>query len=204
MPEYQPNSHRSKEQKAEPAREKRVKPVVTDGVTTRKNNTRKLSNIFISEDAGNVKEYVFMDVLVPAVKKAISDIVRDGIDMILYGETGRGRDSRRSGDRIAYHNRFDEPRRRDRRDEDRRDSRSRFDYDDLSFSTRGKAELVRDRMLDIAEEYGVVRVADMYDLADLTAPYTSNDYGWMGLRYIEVKRGRDGYYLQLPKAMPID
>lgn len=206
MPEYQSNSHKSKELPAEPTREKKVQKVVQGKVKTKRNEKRKLANIFISEDASNVKNYVFMDVLVPAIKKAISDIVRDGIDMVLYGESGRGRSGgrSRSDDRPSYRNYYDDRRRDDRdRDRDRRGS-SRFDYDDLIFDTRADAEFVKDGMLDDIEKYGMVSVATMYDLAGVTAPYTASSYGWMGLRYIEVKRVRDGYILQLPKAIPID
>ena len=87
MEKYESNSHRSKElQREEAQSEKRVQKVVTGNVKTRKNEVRKFTDIFISEDAANVKSYIFMDVLVPAIKKAISDIVTDGVDMILYGE----------------------------------------------------------------------------------------------------------------------
>ena len=85
--ELKPNSHRSREASADQNSERKIKKVVTSPVKTKKNDGRKLANIFISEDAANVKSYVFMDVLVPAIKKAISDIVTNGIDMILYGET---------------------------------------------------------------------------------------------------------------------
>lgn len=50
----------------------------------------------------------------------------------------------------------------------------------------------------------MVTVADMYDLAGLTAPFTAQRYGWFNIRTAEVIRGRDGYYLKMPKAMPID
>ena len=49
---------------------------------------QKFADVFISEDVNNVKSYIVMDVLVPAIKKAISDIVTNGIDMILYGKLG--------------------------------------------------------------------------------------------------------------------
>lgn len=204
MPEYQSNSHRNKELPAE-KKERKVEKVVHGKVKTKNNQGRKLANIFISEDASNVKNYVFMDVLVPAIKKAISDIVRDGIDMVLYGESGRGRSSSRSrsDDRPSYRSYYDDNHRDRDRDRNRRGN-SRFDYDDLIFDTRVDAEFVKDGMLDDIERYGMVSVATMYDLAGVTAPYTASSYGWMGLRYIEVKRVRDGYILQLPKAMPID
>lgn len=203
MADYQPNSHKSKELAATAkTEERRVQKVVSGKAKTKKNGARKLTDIFISEDAGNVKSYIFMDVLVPAIKKAISDIVTDGIDMILYGGSGGGKKSK-SSSRVSYRSYYDD-RRDDRRDRDRFESRGRFDYDDIVFESRGEAELVREQMVELIERYGFVTVADMYDMADLTAPYTANKYGWTNIRNAEAVRVRDGYILKLPKAMPID
>lgn len=203
MREYQSNSHRSKQEQANASDERRVKKVVKGKVTTKKNDGRKLANIFISEDASSVKSYVLMDVFVPAIKKMISDIVRDGIDIILYGETkGRsGGSGRSAGSNVSYRSYYDN---RNGRDSDRYSSRTRFEYDDIVFESRGEAETVVDEMIGVIEQYGFVRVDDMYDLAGLTAPYTSNKYGWTSLRSAEVTRVRDGYVIKLPKAMPID
>lgn len=205
MKEYQSNSHRSKElEKEESKQERKVERVVTGAVKTRENKGRKLADIFISEDASNVKSYVVMDVLVPAIKKAISDIVTDGIDMILYGGTGRSRSSGsgRTASKVSYRSYYDD--RRDDRRSDSYSSRNRFDYDDIVFRNRGEAEEVRNQMLDLIDRYGFVTVADMYDMAGLTPPYTANSYGWTSVRTAEAVHVRDGYVLKLPKAMPID
>lgn len=203
MTDYQPNSHKSKElAAASQSEERKVQKVVSGKAKTKKNGARKLTDIFIAEDASNVKSYIFMDVLVPAIKKAISDIVTDGIDMILYGGSGGGRKSK-SSSRVSYRSYYDD-KRSDRRDRDRFESRGRFDYDDIVFETRGEAELVREQMVELIERYGFVTVADMYDMADLTAPYTANKYGWTNIRSAEPVRVREGYILKLPKAMPID
>lgn len=205
MREYQSNSHKSKEEAAKTETKqsdgRKVRKVVNGTVKTKKNEGRKLANIFISDEAANVKSYVFMDVLVPAIKKAISDIVTDGIDMILYGES-RDRKSK-SSNKVSYRKYYDDGRRDDRRDSGYR-SGSRFDYDDLIFDSRGEAEAVREEMNDVIDRYGFVTVADMYDMADLPSPYTSSKYGWTNLRTAEVVRARNGYVLKLPKAMPID
>lgn len=200
MTEYAPNSHRSKEMKTEAPVEKKVEKVVRGKVKTRENKSRKLTDIFIAEDAENVKSYIFMDVLVPAIKKAISDIVTDGIDMILYGES-RGRKSK-SSNKVSYSRYYDDQ--RGGRDRENYRARSRFDYDDIVFDSRGEAEAVREQMVELIDQYGVVTVADMYDMADLTSPYTSNKYGWTNIRSAEAVRVRDGYILKLPKAMPLD
>ena len=202
MNEYVSNSHRSKEAtKNTPTNTERKVQKVVSGAKTRSNTGRKLTDIFISEDAANVKSYIFMDVLVPAIKKAISDIVTDGIDMVLYGGNGgRHSSSNRSSNKVSYRSYYDS---RDRRD-DRYSSRTNFDYDDISFKTRGDAEHIREQMMDLIDRYGFVTVADMYDMAGITAPYTSNKYGWTSIRTAEPMRVRDGYILKLPKAIPID
>lgn len=202
--DFKSNSHRSRENKetTEKTRERKIEKVVTGKVKTKKNDGRKLANIFISEDAANVKSYVFMDVLVPAIKKAISDIVTNGIDMILYGET-RGSRSR-SGSKVSYRKYYDDPR-DDRYDRGSRSgSRSRFDYDDIIFDSRDEAITVREEMNNVIGDYGFVTVADMYDMVDLTAPYTASNYGWTSMRNTEVVHTRDGWILKLSKAMPIE
>lgn len=200
--EYKSNSHRSKEGKTEALTDrKRVEKVVHGGVRTKpKSGVSKITDVFISEDAANVKSYIVMDVLVPAVKKAISDIVRDGIDMILYGES-RGRKSSSASGYVSYrdYSRSD--------DRDRfRDSRSRSSYahDDIILDSRGEAEEVLTRMDELIDTYGNVSVADLYDLVGKSSEYTDNKYGWTNIRNAEPIRVRDGYMLKLPKALPIN
>lgn len=198
--EYLPNSHRYKEgQKESLPEKKRVEKVIHGKVKVRpKSGLHKLTDVFISEDAANVKSYIMMDVLVPAVKKAISDIVRDGIDMILYGES-KGRSSS-SSSYVSYrdYSRRDEDRFRDR-DRDRRG----YNHDDIVLESRGEAEEVITRMDELIETYGVVSVADLYDLVGKTCEYTDNKYGWTNVRNAEPIRVRDGWMLRLPKALPL-
>lgn len=200
--EYKSNSHRSKEDKTEALTDrKKVEKVVHGRVRTKpKSGVSKITDIFISEDAANVKSYIVMDVLVPAVKKAISDIVRDGIDMILYGES-KGRKSSSASGYVSYrdYSRSD--------DRDRfRDSRSRSSYahDDIILDSRGEAEEVLTRMDELIDTYGNVSVADLYDLVGKSSEYTDNKYGWTNIRNAEPIRVRNGYMLKLPKALPIN
>ena len=193
MNDYKPNSHKAKSE------EREIKKVVSGNVKTKKKSEiSKLSSIFISEDAANVKSYIFMDVLVPAIKKAISDIVRDGIDMILYGGNGGSRKSSSGVSYVSY-NKASE-----RRAPSSAKVSSHFDFDDLVFEDRGQVEAVREQMEDVIDRYGFVTVADMYEMARLTAPFTANKYGWTSIRTAEPVRVRDGYILKLPKPMPID
>ena len=206
MAEYQPNSHRSKElQNEDNAREKRVNKVVSGAVSTRENKGRKFLDTFISEDTANVKSYIFMDVLVPAIKETVSTIVKDAVDIILFGGSGGSSSRGRSGSKISYRSFYNGGRDRDRRDATDYTPRGRFDYDDIEFNSRGEAQLVIDQLNEIIEEYQFATVADMYDLAGLIPPHTSNNYGWTSIRTAEPVRVRGGKYIvKLPKASPID
>ena len=198
--EYKPNSHKFREGQSEALTEKKIEKVVRGKVKTKpKSGVSKIADIFISEDVSNVKSYIMMDVLVPAVKKAISDIVRDGIDMILYGES-RGRRSSTTSSYVSYrdYSRSD--------DRDRfRDSRTRsgYNHDDIILESRGEAEEVLTRMDELIDTYGVVSVADLYDLIGKSCEYTDNKYGWTNIRNAEPIHVHDGYMLKLPKALPI-
>lgn len=203
-PVYTPNSHKYKEQQKNAApEEKRVQKVVKSPVKTKKNEVRKIADIFISEDISNVKNYIFMDVLVPAIKKAIYDIVTNGIDMFLYGGTGKSKPSS-SGSKVSYRNYYDQKNNNDYRRSEPARNHNGFEYDDIVFNNRGEAEAVKEQMQAAIGRYGFVTVADLYDMADLPAPYTSQKYGWMDVSGAEARRERDGYVLKLPRAVPID
>ena len=201
--EFKPNSHKFREeQKDNAANEKRVEKVVHGTVKTKKNNVRKVTDVFISEDIKNVKSYILLDVLVPAIKKALLDVITNGADMILYGGSGRGK-KRSTADRISYTRYSDKSRDYDR-DYATARARSGYDYEDVVLESRGEAECVLSHMNDLIDTYGFVSIGDLYDLVGKDAPYTHNKYGWTNIRNAEPVRVRDGYMLKMPKALPLD
>lgn len=200
--DYKPNSHRSKEERSEVAGEKRANPVVKKGsVNVKTNNARKFADIFVSGDVDNVKDYLLNDVVFPALKKLLFDSIKDGAEMLIFGKTGRG--SRTSSSNYVSYRSYSDPRDRDYNNRDNRSS-NRFNYENLVFDSKGEAEAVLAQMCDILAEYKIVRVLDLYDMCQMTPPYTSQNYGWTNLDRAETIRVRDGYALKLPKAMPID
>lgn len=202
MEEYKSNSDKDRKEQQP---EKKVEAVIAGSAKTRKKGEmRKLADVFIAEDANNVKSYIFMEVIIPAVKKAISDIVTTGIDMILYGESGRSRKNGTTASKVSYRNYYE-------RDTDRvkagsmSSRRNTPDYDDILFDTRGDAETVLDAMNDIISQYGTVSVSDFYDLARVPNDnFTMNRYGWTNIGGATAVRVRDGYILKLPRAIPLN
>ena len=208
MAEYKSNSHKSKELATANSneREKRFDKVVSGSVKTKKNHGRKLADIFIAEDINTVKEHLFMDVFVPTAKKFISEIARDAVDMLLYGRVQGNKGG--AANKISYSKYYGGSSNSNDRFAGGTSSNtnSRFNYDDLVFDSRGAAETVLTRMREAVQEYRLISVADMYDMAGLTAPWTSARYGWTAtaLEHAEVVRNPDGYVIKLPKASPFD
>lgn len=193
MEEYKNNSKKAKTDES-----KGLEKVINGTAKTKKKNeVQKFADVFISEDVNNVKSYILMDVLVPAIKKAISDIVINGIDMILYGETGNTK--RNSSTKPSYHNYYDY------NNSNRATTRRTvYSFDSIVMDNRADAEEVLDSMLATIDKYGIVSVADMYDLVGITGNYTDNKYGWTDLRSAKIERDRDGgYTISLPRALPL-
>lgn len=197
-------------EKAEDAQDKKEKHVeaVVKGKRKKKPAAKKVGDAIIGEDVSEVKSYLVWDVLIPAVKDLIADLVKKGIDAVLFGGTESPRNIRREGgrSRASYSEYYDRNRRG--RDPGRRYSRPNrravHAFDDIIFENRFDAENVLDCMADITMDYGMVSVADFYELAGEEAAYTDNKYGWGHVKDAEIIKVRDGWIIDLPKPEPID
>lgn len=207
IPDYKPNSKKYKEEQAgkQSAEKKKIEKVIRGTAKVKKKSElRKFTDNFISEDVDSVKTYVVRDVIIPSVIDLIEDIVVGGIRTLLRGDSGR-RDSkdRRSYGSPSYIN---YTRYSDRRDDRGRDNQTRrgYGYDDIVVNSRADAEAVIEQMDGIVDTYGMVSVADLYDLVGMTSNYTDNNYGWTNIRNAEPVRLRDGgWMIKMPKAIPI-
>lgn len=195
---YAPNSNKSKD---DVIQKKDIKPVVSTPVKPKKKSAfEKFAGNFISEDAPKVSDYIFKDILIPAGKKLVSDVVTNGIDMILYGSSGTRRPTGAPATRYSYASYYD----RNDRQPARISAKPKYNYDEIVLQNRGEAEVVLNELNNVIKKYGQATVADLYDLVGMTGNFTDNDYGWTDLRYAEIVRDRDGYWLKMPKPMPID
>ena len=156
--------------------------------------------MFLTEDISSVKNYILMDVVIPAVKKGISDIVTNGIDMLLYGENGSSK-KQSTASKVSYRSYYESG--KERNSQIQR-TRPGYNYDDIVLDNRGEAEDVLTRMDELISTYGMVSVADLYDLVGITCNYTDNKYGWTDVRSASIVRIREGYLIKMPNAMPLD
>lgn len=198
MDNYKPNSRLSKRvEKEGNVNKEKVEKIIKGTVKSKKKSG--LAKLFLSDDAVDVKSYVVFEVLIPGIKAAISDIVTNGIDMLLYGETSKGRKSSSKSSRISYRSYYD----REDRNRDRYRRNTGYSYDDIILETSAEANDVINRLEELIDVYEMASVADLYDLVGISGQYTDNNYGWTDLRSATYSPVRGGYLLKLPRAIPL-
>ena len=185
MEEFKPNSHKAKE-------EKKLEKVTSGKVGKRKKSAAvKLAEIFIPEDISDVRDYIVDSVVVPLIKKAIEDAVH----IVLHGEAP----AKKSGSSVSYSGYYDDKRKSS-------PSVKPVHYEDITFSDRSDAQETLTMLDELVECYGVVSVADLYDIVGLqTGRHTDNRFGWTDVSAFRIVRTWDGeYMLKMPKAVPIN
>lgn len=202
---FQPNEDKNKETPINPQPgPKKLEPLVTSKSPTKpqpaKEEPKKFKDVFLMSDVKKVKNYIFMDVLVPALKTAVKDIITEGVNMLLYGDSGRTKGSNISASRTSYSRSIDPVVNTGYPNQ----SSAPIDRYDTRLITEQEARNVLQCMIDIIQQYGVVRIADLNELMSLSGKFTDNNYGWSYITIDMYMGVRDGYLLRLPKPMPIN
>lgn len=194
----------------EPMRRAPEKVVVGNVSTKKKSLGSKITEAFIKEDISVVKTYIVTDVIIPAIKDTVADMITKGVDMLLFGES-RGRSNK--GPKITNYTSYSsystrpDPRTQQAKsrsvlteDEERRNQN---DWENMVFDNRFDAEKVLSAMRSWLAQYDIVSIADLYDLVGKPSMnYTDNNWGWTNLDDADVIRVRGGgYWLKLPKVV---
>lgn len=207
------NSHKSREvikskQQAEDAPPKMEK-VISGKVVTRKAPWyKRAASSMIADDAQSIGDFILVDVLVPAMKNLIMDIVSGGTNRALYGSRGRARGVGISGgarerDDARYRTRYDrmgegEPRRMLSRED-----RATHNFDDIFLTDRQEAIDVVNALIMRVEEFGSASVSDLYDALGTSGSYADLRHGWTNLMSADVRQSRGGWQLVLPAPKPL-
>ena len=190
-------------------KEKETTRKVTKAVVIEKN--KPLLVRLFGDHMQEVGTYILWDVLLPAAKSTISEIISNGIEMVLYGEPGTKRKGRLYRDRdrsyVSYNSMYERSPRRSRQhqQEKRGDrGRSRHQFDDIIIESKPEAEEVLTVLVEAIEMYESCAVADLYEAVGLPTDFTDHKWGWFNLASAYVKRDRYGYSLVLPKPEPLE
>jgi len=201
-PEEFPSNSKTTEKKEKETTRKVTKAVVVE-------KQKPLLTRLFGDHMNDVGTYILWDVLLPAAKSTISDIISDGIEMVLYGEPRTKRKGRlhRERDRtyVGYNSMYDRQSRKSRQRERPSDrGRSRHQFDDIIIESKPEAEEVLTVLVEAIELYDTCAVADLYEAVGLPTDFTDHKWGWFNLSSAYVKRDRFGYSLVLPKPEALE
>lgn len=213
-----PSNSKMQKVKNEPQKnpnERKIEKVVTGVVRKQKRGFgKKLAETFLEDATENVGNYIFHDVLIPAAKSLICDIIGWGgfAEQMLFGSSKGSRTKRDGGRSYTSYGSSYKSLDRDRSSrsggDDRRNisnvGRARHDFGEIVLETRGEAEEVLSHLVDLTVDYGMATVADLYDLVGITSNFTDNKYGWTDLRNSSVSRVSRGYLINLPRTQPLE
>lgn len=203
--DYPGNSHKSRNASSEEP--KKIEKVIKGSVVTRKKTlSRRFIDIFFGDDVDSVSSYIMYEVLIPAVKDTVFDMIRGGTEMLLFGDSkGATRQSRRGNgkayvryDRVSY------------RDEERRRNvsqrnRARHNFDEIILDSYVEAEEVLNILIELIERYDMATVADLYELVGIERTHADEKWGWENLANSKITRVRgSGYLLDLPRPILLD
>lgn len=192
-----PNSFPSNSYKSKTEPPKPTKVIKGNVVQKKKSFGRKLVDIFISEDVGDVKTYILYDILVPALKNALADAIGGGADMLLGTTSNRRKTSYSTGSKTPYGTFYKGANTTTRAEAVV--GRTGYAYDDIILESRGEAMDVLDTLVNYIQEYGAVRLSDLQEMVGVTGQFTDTYWGWTNLSTATVRKVREGYLLDLPK-----
>lgn len=198
------NSDKSREGAAPVNKETKV---IAKAKAKKSSPIKEALKTFFVDDLPDIANHLVIDVAIPAAKNAITDMVTQGIQQLLYGavDINRGRSSTYTSygsvPRATYgkstpgNARHLEPRKSVRQ--------SSVRVDDLVFETKADATEVIEYMAEIMEKYGQFSVADLYSSVGIQPKYTDERWGWTTLDAFDVRSSREGWVIVSDSPEPI-
>lgn len=165
----------------------------------------RLVDIFLPGDVGMVREYILKEVIGPTLKKLLYDIIVGGSYRMIF-PTGQNAPPAPGTAKTQYTEK--NSLNGTLTSTEIKITQGSFYAGTPVIASRQNAEYVLKRLIEIKEQYGIVRVADFYEELrglgyKVASDYTANDYCWDDLSSVDVIPAQNGYQLRLPKPRTI-
>lgn len=167
----------------------------------------KFKKAWFGEDVKNVGDHLIFGIGIPAMKATISDMVSNGINIMLFGETGsRSRRDPRSSGYSGYYRRES-----DRERESRKRDEVGYIWEQVEPMSKSDVLSIIAKIRDIANDYEYVTQAELLSALG----FGKDDIDWTDeglVWYMDDLRGpsdnfyrtvRGGYLLDLPRPKKI-
>lgn len=188
----------------------------------------RASVLFFGDDGlRGVTDHLVRDIFIQSIQTTISDVATNTINTLsdvaitsikraIFGESydDRRRNSNDYwyGSRRYVDNRMSSSRGRGYVDYSRQSEKALHRKSEnlsnvvrvIEFDSANDANEVLSYMIDSVEQYGLVTVADFYELSDVASKFTDHQFGWTnldGVRVVPIRGG--GFYISFPPAVPV-
>lgn len=202
--DYQGNSNKAKEP-SEPTPEKKVEAVIEPGkaVIKERGLGSRFHRIFLGGDANTASSYVIAEVILPAFRTLVVDVVTQGIEKFVYGDSRRPRSPSSAGPRIQYNKpvgvtQYAPGRPMISQAPTDRWIRPTKSFDDVIVPTKDDADSVIDALIAIIDSYQVVTLAELHEILGMPTKHVDNKWGWSNLTAIEANQVREGWKITFP------
>lgn len=203
MQEFPGNSQKARTRSEAPPIEERpkIKRVTTvDAERKKRGLGRKFKDTFVIGSTRDAADYMIVDVIVPAIKDTIIDALQGGVERLFNGESPRTRRSLRSSaysnvPRVDYQSQYKSPTAPPAQRTLSRRSRALQDFGEIIIESRTEANEVIEQLFEILSRFGMVHVADLYEMTGVQSSHVDHKWGWTSLRGAKAVRMRDGRFL---------
>ena len=155
------------------------------------------------------------EVIIPAVKDTIADVATTFIDQLLFGSSSgySTKKSKNSQSIVSYQKFYDD----NQRVHARKRNKAKEFYAPVTSNgispgtqliiedvrSRKEAEDILDKMSAVLDEYEMVSVRDVYEMAGVdNDDFTNDNYGWNTIESAQIHRaGHDSYSIILPSPI---
>lgn len=197
--------------------EPRVKPVTSQTTALKKKPWYKRAgeSIFF-EDTSTIGGYIMRDVVIPAIRDTIYDMVTGGLSMALYSTPKATKANRRnaSGSIINYGGYYSNDKTKPRNDTRVDKYRTQFDIynilleDDPDSGKRADqvGYAAMEEIQECVDRYGFVTVQDLAVALNIgNIPSTMAVWGWKDVSTARVELDRGNWYFRMhAKAQPLE
>lgn len=179
-----------------------IKPVVSGAVKVDRPATRRFFDYLFAESPKALGKKIGRELIVPRMKAGVEEALNSFISGMFWGGGQRPMNNMVQGTvlragGVAYNQMSNPSALTQARQAGVQQSSG--NYQDLVVPTQQFAEVLLANMYELLNNYRVVAVADLYELANITPQPSDNAYGWTSLDGARISKVREGFLLELPR-----
>lgn len=173
---------------------------------------------FFAEDAKSVGRNVFSNVILPGIKKLIVDMVKNAIDILVWGSGKKSNSQFIGTNNFMWNQKGGVYNNYSAQSSLSSPKQLPFEFKNFIFddtcltesdtnngeTARSKAEAVLNSLKEEIYRYGTVSVATFYEYLGKQHQFTDCNWGWgKEILNIEIERCNGGWYIPFPNANPL-